>query len=561
MKAPLSLLLLVGALPSGISRAQAPAPGLLGILRAELDRNFSVLKQQGDPPAYFLAYQVTEIESENIAANLGALQAQNRNSARLLDVTLRLGDPRLDNYRPIRGQRAQFTGGTPIPLTDEPAAVARRVWLETDRVYRAASQRLIQVKSDERVKAADPDSSPDFSPAPPEQAAAPPPALRFDRDEWIARLRKVSAEFARHPNVLQSGISVSAQRETKYLVNSEGAALHHGRLFSRVSIFARGKAADGTDLVSTESFEADDPARLPKDAVLLAAIRKVAAEVNALLTSKPVDPFVGPAILSGAAAGVFFHEIFGHRIEGHRQKDENEGQTFTKSVGKPVLPEFLSVTFDPTRRQAEGADLFGAYAYDDEGVRARPVAVVERGILKTFLLSRSPIPGFPESNGHGRRQPGAEVVSRQSNLFVESAKAVPEARLREMLKDEIRKQQKPYGLYFARVTGGFTTTGRQGLQAFTVIPLLVYKVFPDNRPDELVRGADIVGTPLASFAKIVATADKPAVFNGYCGAESGQVPVSAVAPALLVSEIEVQRKPVSTDSRPYLPRPSAGGGQ
>ena len=114
---------------------------------------------------------------------------------------------------------------------------------------------------------------------------------------------------------------------------------------------------------------------------------------------------------------------------------------------------------------------------------------------------------------------------------------------------------------YSTVTGGFTTTGRQGLQAFTVIPLVVYKVFPDNRPDELVRGADIVGTPLASFAKIVATSDKPAVFNGYCGAESGQVPVSAVAPAILVSEIEVQRKPVSTESRPYLPRPAAGGSQ
>jgi TldD protein len=272
-----------------------------------------------------------------------------------------------------------------------------------------------------------------------------------------------------------------------------------------------------------------------------------------------VEPFVGPAILSGRAAGVFFHEIFGHRVEGHRQKDETEGQTFTKSVGLPVLPDFLSVLFDPTRRTLDAVDLNGYYSYDDEGVKARPVPVVENGILKTFLMSRSPIKGADHSNGHGRRQPGLEVVSRQSNLIVESKKQVPDKRLREMLVEEIKRRGKPYGLYFEQVTGGYTTTQRRGLQAFTVIPLMVYRVYADGRPDELVRGADIVGTPLASFAKILATGDKTDVFNGYCGAESGQVPVSAVSPALLISEIEIQKKDSSQDRPPFLTRPSEIG--
>jgi predicted Zn-dependent protease len=220
-----------------------------------------------------------------------------------------------------------------------------------------------------------------------------------------------------------------------------------------------------------------------------------------------------------------------------------------------VLPEFLSVHFDPTERRVNGTDLNGHYLFDNEGVRARKVAVVDRGILKTFLMSRSPIKGFNRSNGHGRRAPGYEVVSRQSNLIVESGRQVPEARLRSMLIDEIRRQGKPYGLYFRKVTGGFTQTRRRGLQAFTVIPLIVYRVYPDGRPDELVRGADIVGTPLASFSKILATSESVEVFNGYCGAESGSVPVSAVSPALLVAEIETQRKEKSTDRPPLLPRP------
>ena len=184
--------------------------------------------------------------------------------------------------------------------------------------------------------------------------------------------------------------------------------------------------------------------------------------------------------------------------------------------------------------------------------------LIENGILKTFLMSRSPIRGFDQSNGHGRRQSGAEIVSRQSNLFVESSRKVSSPKLREMLVAEAKRQNKPYGLYFENITGGFTTTSRGGLQAFKVIPLVVYRVYADGRPDELVRGADMVGTPLASFAKIMATSDKADVFNGYCGAESGSVPVAAISPALLVSEIEVEKKQKSQDRPPLLPNPASG---
>jgi len=203
-------------------------------------------------------------------------------------------------------------------------------------------------------------------------------------------------------------------------------------------------------------------------------------------------------------------------------------------------------------------DLNGWYEYDDEGVKARPVPVIEKGVLQTFLMSRSPVKGFPQSNGHGRRQPGVEIVSRQSNLIVESSRAMNEARLRQALLEEVKRQNKPYGLYFRDITGGFTTTSRMGLQAFKVLPVLVYRVYPDGRPDELVRGADIVGTPLASFGKILATGDRPEVFNGYCGAESGNVPVAAVSPALLISEIEIEKKAKSQERPPLLPPPPAG---
>ena len=151
---------------------------------------------------------------------------------------------------------------------------------------------------------------------------------------------------------------------------------------------------------------------------------------------------------------------------------------------------------------------------------------------------------------------GAEPVSRQGNLIVESNKTLTNAELRAKLIELIKQQGKPYGLLIDDIAGGFTFTGRGQPQAFQVEPLVVYKVFPDGRPDELVRGVDIVGTPLAALTKIVATGDTSEVFNGYCGAESGFVPVSAAAPAILTSELEVQKKQTSTDRPPILPPPA-----
>jgi TldD protein len=547
-------ILVVLALVASCVSAQSP---LIDILTTELNRNFAALKDKGTPAPYFMGYSVTDSESAALSASDGAISGQNQSRARLLDITVRVGSPKFDNYRRVKGQIPNFTSTTTIALEDDPLAIRQAVWLATDRVYRSASQRLIQIQADEKLRAAATDGSDDFSTEAPQVFFERPPALKFDAAAWTARLRKLSAEFTKYPGALNSSISLQTERTLETLVTTEGTRLGQGRLFSRIVITTAGKAADGMDLQTLETFETDDPAHLPKDAEILAAVEKAGKNLQDLLTAAPSDPFVGPAILSGRAAGVFFHEIFGHRIEGHRQKDEAEGQTFTKSVNKQILPPFLSVVFDPTLQEFQGTRLNGSYLYDDEGVKARRVAVVEDGVLKTFLMSRSPIDGFPNSNGHGRRQPGAEVVSRQSNLLVESSKQVSDKQLRQLLIEEVKKQGKPYGLFFDQVTGGYTTTARRGLQAFTVIPLVVYRIYPDGRPDELIRGVSIVGTPLASFGNILATSDKSEIFNGICGAESGNVPVSAISPALLVSSIEIQRKERSQDQPPYLSRPEA----
>ena len=528
---------------------------LTEILQEELQREFAALKSKGDPAPYFLAYEVTDEETDSQTASLGALIQSVHGHQRGFDTTIRVGSPKFDNYHPYRGARFRFTSFVPLSIEDNPNQIRRALWTETDAVYRAASRRLLQLKTDEQLLAQQANEDADFSSEEPATYSQLPPTYSYDEALWSKKLRAWSREFRQHPRILGSGVSLRVQRDVRTFVNTEGTKIESGDNLIRLELQGEAVAGDGMQVNDFVTVEASDPSHLPPDSFITEKVHELATRLDALAAAQPAEPIVCPAILSGRASAVFFHEIFGHRVEGHRQKDVSEGQTFTRMLNDKVLPDFVSVQFDPTKKMLDGKDLIGSYEYDDEGVKARPVQVVEAGVLKTFLLSRSPVGEFTHSNGHGRRQPGFEIVSRQSNLIVSSTKKVSDAALREQLIAEVKRQSKPYGLRFDEVSSGYTTTGRQGLQAFTVVPLVVYRVYPDGRPDELIRGVDIVGTPLASFQKILATSDRAEVFNGYCGAESGSIPVSAVSPAILVSEIETQKKQNAQFKPPILPRP------
>jgi len=340
-------------------------------------------------------------------------------------------------------------------------------------------------------------------------------------------------------------------------VSTEGSAVAAPATMIRLIVQAETRADDGMDLIRVETYQALTPDQLPAETQIGADIQKMAADLAELRKAPIAEPYDGPALLSGRAAAVFFHEVLGHRLEGHRQRGENEGQTFTKKVNQVVLPEFLSVVDDPTMRQLNGTPLAGWYEFDNEGEPAERADLIENGVLKDFLTSRTPFKGFAQSNGHGRGQPGLMPTGRQGNLIVTSTKTAPDAELRLKFIEDIKKQGKPYGLYFEDIQGGFTLTMRSLPQAFQVLPVMVWRVYADGRPDELVRGVDIVGTPLAALTHIELTGDKTDVFNGVCGAESGWVPVSAAAPAMLFSEMEVQKRAQSHNRPPILPPPTA----
>jgi TldD protein len=537
--------------------AQAPTPAVLTAMQDELDRSMAAMSK-GDPPDYFISYTVADRQYSEVSGSNGALLTSGETRARWLEVQTRVGTYQLDDTHKLADRQPSWTSpGGSVTVDDDIPVLRREIWRETDRQYRAATQALIKVKTSQEVQVQTAEgSAPDFSREAPHTSISPRVEIKVDRKPWEERVRKYTAQFSKSTEVLNSIATFTALSMNQYQVNTEGTKLAFGQVHYRLELYVQSKAPDGMDINRYANFDWLDPKDSPSDKIVFDRIQVMIHETEALDKAPLVDPYAGPALLTGRAAAVFFHEVFGHRAEGFRQKDINEGQTFTSKVGEQILPDFISIKDDPTEADFGGQMLLGNYAFDDEGVPGENVQLVDHGVLKTFLMSRSPLVTIPQSNGHGRRQLGFVPVARQGNLIVSSSHTVTNDQLRQQLIALVKQQGKPFGLLIDDIAGGFTFTGRQQPQAFQVLPLVVYKVFPDGRPDQLVRGVDIVGTPLVSLTKIVATGDTPDIFNGYCGAESGSVPVSAVAPAILISEMEVQKKQTSTDKPPILPPPA-----
>jgi TldD protein len=541
--------------PASVSKAPAPVSTndpVLKAMQSELTRAITELGKSEQPP-YYLSYTVYDQDFVVLAGAYGSLLSDTAAQRRFADVTMRVGSPDLDNTHG-QSRSSGVTSGT-LPLGNDQDAIARVLWELTDREYKRAVPALMNVRTDTAVRAEEEDKSPDFSKEKPETRIGEAAAVPFDRSAWEGEVKRLSAAFRKYPQVYFASVVLQVSNSNSRMVTSEGTTLVSPTASTRLVMEAQTRADDGMDLLRVETFQAPNAQGLPAEAELTAKIEKMAADLSALRKAPVAEPYDGPALLSGRAAAVFFHEVLGHRLEGHRQRDEEEGQTFTKKVGQEVLPKFLSVADDPTIHEMAGVKLAGSYDFDNEGTPAERVDVIKDGILKNFLMSRMPIKNFSDSNGHGRNQPGLMPTGRQGNLIVTSTQTVPDGQMRQKLIDEVKKQSKPYGLYFDDIQGGFTITTRQLPQAFQVLPVMVYKVYADGRPDELVRGVDIVGTPLAALTRILTTGDQEHVFNGVCGAESGQVPVAAVAPSMLFSEMEVQKRAHQHERPPLLPPP------
>lgn len=536
---------------------------LLGLLRQELTQQMNELKQ-GEFPPYHLNYRVVDESMTRMGASFGVLSYDNSTRERTLVPQIRLGSPEFDNFksRAMGVGTSRFMGPTyaMLPLDDvnnEPA-IRQAIWNEVNNRYKYAVDMYQTTKAEQAVNVAEEDKAPCFSDVPVTkyyEDALPASKLTLDKAVWGNRLKEISAVFKKYPEILKGDATIRYTVKRIYFLDTDGTEVIQNLTYARILISGMTKAEDGMELPLHLSYFAYEPEGLPTNAEIVKETEELAAKLVELRTAPMIEPFTGPAILSGAASGVFFHEIFGHRIEGQRMKSEKDAQTFKKMIGEYVLPADMQVFADPTLKQYSGYDMNGYYKYDDQGVKAERVDVVVDGKLHDFLMTRVPLDGHPRSNGHARASVGYDPVSRQSNLIVETTNPKSEAELRALLIQEAKAQGKEYGYFFKEVTGGFTMTGRASASSFNVTPLEVYEVYVDGRPDRLVRGVDLIGTPLSMFSNIIYAGKIPEIFTGTCGAESGGIPVTATSPTILVKKVETQRKAKDKSLPPVLPNP------
>lgn len=533
---------------------------VLNGMTVELNRSMKQLKLKDFEPPYFIAYALEQVEDVVVSGKYGAITTNDSSQQRTAYVEVRVGDYSFDNFANVDGESFRMSDYQPdrsAPLGDHADAIRGTFWLLTDETYKKAVSDYLTKKGSSVYDTDEKTATPSFSKEPVVSFRDEISPLNADRELWEKQIKSVTQGLLERENILDSSMEVSARRSVRYFVNSEGTSVVEERTIYGIQLEAWTRADDGMMLDNGRSFYARKIEELPNVDKLNIEAQKMADELEALRVAPKLDPYTGPAILEPEASGVLFHEVIGHRLEGERQSDDEEGRTFKGRVGQQVLPTFLTVHDDPTLQRFGADDLNGFYHYDQEGVLGQDAMLIEKGILRGFLMSRTPIEGSIASNGHGRAAGIRKPIARMANLVIEAdpSRSVSDAELKKQLIAEVKRQGKPFGLIIRDITGGSTNTSGYGYQAFKGSPRLVYKVDPDTGDEILVRGVEIVGTPLTSINKIVAASTTRDVFNGYCGAESGYVPVSTVAPALLTTEIELQRKREDSQRAPILAAP------
>jgi TldD protein len=569
----LTTLVILAIFPSTVIADEKPAEAsrdpLLSAMRKELNRAKKDLRLPGQPMPYFIEFWVQESVSTSLMGKYGGItySTSELHPVRYAGVQVRVGDYSLDNTNlPLNARFDQASYAEykeendsrriQMPLDGNELALRTTLWLLSDAAYKRAIVDY-QKKKSLQVTGIENDKSDDFTREKSVIALEPPAEIKIslDSEEWKEVVRKVTDYLARQPNIMEPSMDIHVSRDINYYVNTEGTVLRTSAIIYNFNITAWTRTEDGMKVSDFRHVLVRDPNEVPDLEKLLSEAKGLAQELADLRSAEEFNPYTGPAILAPDVAGVFFHEALGHRLEGERQRMTDSGQTFKGKVGENILSDQITVTDDPTLDRFNGKSLVGHYRYDDEGVAAQKVVLIEKGRLKSYLMSRTPIKGFNNSNGHGRSQNPAYIpfnghpVGRMGNLMVESDKKYSLEKMKEMLIAEAKKQGKAYGLIIRHVYGGDTDTqkGQQSsnsgehYQAFKATPVLVYAVDVATGKERLVRGVELVGTPLASLEKVIAAGNDPEAFNGMCGAESGWVPVSVVSPSILTAQVELQR--------------------
>jgi len=535
-----------------VSLDRASALQLVRVASQELDRAMKTMGIPGQPKPFFISSLLREEESWRIKAKYGSLNVDTHDRTRNGFIDVRVGSHRSDQLRDggldDNDKEAESYSYVDLPFGSSLDGLRHGLWRLTEARYRESLESLLDKKSHELTYLDPHRNIPAFEKHKPVVDLSWQSFPEVDHDQWAEYVERASATLKSCKGVKDSYVEFQAEHTCRILINSEGTRLLHCQPIWSVECYIWLLSNQGHSFPWTIKHMVTEPSELPMLAEFRKQIRAAVKQLRRLAKAPTVRSFSGPAWLDPVPAGLLIHEAVGHRLEGSRLLSTGEGQTFKDSLGRKILPEFLSIRDNPTLSSYDGKSLVGHYLYDDEGVPARDTELASKGVLKQFLTTRTAIARRHHSSGHARAQYHQRPISRMGVMVIETENGYDDREMKQLLLEEIRQQDVAFGIHILEASSGETTTDAYNFQAFLGEAGLAAKVYPDGR-EELVRGVNFVGTPLNAIRNITAAGTRVAVDNAFCGAESGYVPVSTISPGLIISELELQSKPEA----PYTP--------
>lgn len=365
-------------------------PMVMQAVELELLRSEKELKLADYQLPYFISYLITDSDYYRVSAENGAISFSEDGKFRYAYPEIRVGSYHFDNTR--FGKTSY--GGTPIPSEENIFAIRHALWRITDEKYKESAAEFLQKKADLSSEMDTDKDLDDFTKETKVTYYDRTSDYKFDRNLWESEVRELSAEFRKYSYIIETGVDFWYQPRTLYYANTEGTRIIEKR--SKCGLYLRAETLtdEGVEIQMNRAFYADTPAGLPEKKVINNEIETIAGQIKELISAKEGEPCVAPAIFDPESSATLFHEAIGHRLEGERQREQEEGQTFKNKIGEKICPDFLTVIDDPTMNDYKGAYINGHYKFDEEGVPAQRVVLVKDGILKNFLLSRRPVTGY-----------------------------------------------------------------------------------------------------------------------------------------------------------------------
>lgn len=601
----LALLATVITFASAIPAVAAPqaAPDkdqTLRAMRDEMARSKTrlELKMPGtDQPVrpYYVEYRLLDLDVKEIVAQFGTLLSSNHTRNRFMNVEARVGSYKMDssNFVGEDSFRGFIGSQGSVGIDRDYDSLRQDLWIATDQAFKEAvetySRKQAYLSSLARQSEMD-----DLAKTQPIQIIEPLVTPDWTNRNWEQEARDSSAALRLFPEVYEARVTYYLVYATEYLMTSEGTEIRTNRTFAAVESGMNTLANDGMPLNYLYSDYVPKPGDIPSVDAVRKGLNVAGSELMALRAASPAQDYTGPVLFEARAAAPLLAQILGPAMNGSRPPvafqpvvEQLMGNLGGKSdwagrIGARVLPPSVSLVDDPGAKEFHGTPLLGGYTVDDEGVRAQKITVVENGTLKALLMSRRPGNDSDQSNGHGRSGFLSDAKATMSNLFFTSTETSSPAELKRKFLDECRAEklqycilvremdnpslsllhQEDFSELLASFNGGAGTGDR--------LPLLVYKVYPEDGREEVIRGARVIGVNTRSLRNLAGIGNDPFVYNymqsqiagftgtalGAFGSAQGGLPATVVAPSLLFEELEVRGARGEPKRLPLLPAPS-----